>query len=415
MTRGMRAGVIGVLVLLAVSLRASPAPAQIAQATQAQAAAARTAVLVAVERGVAALPPSSGQAIVWELDASLDSYRESPTLGPTALRSPLTIGKNRLALRVASSYFDAADDFGTVAYGVRVGREQQDSEALALGLSASAAVWLTSFSGTIGLSDTTQLTFSLPLLNVHANAQTRYTTLAGCTGDDCLFVYATAIRSLSGETPRSAVERAIDEGSLQLESRSLRPQDGFGGGDGVHLGRTGLELRRTLCSGDLFQLAVELGALLPSPDEEDFAGSNSLAVIPRVIAGWSLSPELTLRTDVGYENDFDVQELRRFAWNAGITYGVARFSIDLGFGGSEYTDPLQWTPERFSYTANSDPKEATTDPDATRIGTTYADFLFGVKVALTDQLFISGVASVPVTSGGFAPAALGTWAIEYYF
>ena len=47
-----------------------------------------------------------------------------------------------------------------------------------------------------------------------------------------------------------------------------------------------------------------------------------------------------------------------------------------------------------------------------RLGTTYVDFLAGVKVKLTDRFVLSGAVGVPVTDQGFRPPALGTLALE---
>src|SRR5512147_841571 len=76
---------------------------------QDRADAASRMIVLGVQQGISSLPPTSGQSFTYEFDPVLTTYVSSERLGPTALRSPQTIGLNRLSLRVAASYFEVSD------------------------------------------------------------------------------------------------------------------------------------------------------------------------------------------------------------------------------------------------------------------------------------------------------------------
>ena len=54
---------------------------------------------------ISSLPPTSGQSFLYEGDQEAMTFVPTEQLGPTAFRSPLTIGKHVLSLRAAGSYF----------------------------------------------------------------------------------------------------------------------------------------------------------------------------------------------------------------------------------------------------------------------------------------------------------------------
>jgi hypothetical protein len=133
-----------------------------------------------------------------------------------------------------------------------------------------------------------------------------------------------------------------------------------------------------------------------------------------VIGELRAAKRLTLHADAGYDYDFDVAELHRFVWNAGVSVPIVNATFDVGMGGSLFAQSVQALP--VSITSEDPPAQSTLlDPDATELGTNFVDFLFGMKVRLIGGAVLSGSAGVPVTSDGFRPAAVGTVALEYYF
>src|SRR5262245_50627684 len=95
---------LGVAMAVA-TLRTAPAPAAWAGISnqfggQDRADAASEMIVLGVQQGISALPPASGQAFTYEYNPAVDTYEMSEQLGPTALRTAQTIGRNRVSLRV---------------------------------------------------------------------------------------------------------------------------------------------------------------------------------------------------------------------------------------------------------------------------------------------------------------------------
>jgi hypothetical protein len=124
---------------------------------------------------------------------------------------------------------------------------------------------------------------------------------------------------------------------------------------------------------------------------------------------------LNLHVDVGYDYDFEEAELRRFVWNTGAVFPGRRVAVDLGVGGSQYDESIQWTPSLAHGRGDEDfPPTTINALESNEVGDTFVDFLFGIKVRLTDQAVLSGAVTVPLTDEGFRPAALGTIALEWF-
>lgn len=405
----------GLSIVAALGVVLAGAPHGLAQTVPSvNAKATREAILLGVDRGISSLPPSAGQSINFRFDPGLGVYTQSPLVGPTALRTPLTIGEGNVALRVAASYFAASQTFGPAFYssGTSANGQQGASFANGINLAASAKVWVTSIGATVGFSPRAQLSMSMPIVNVHASASQIFTQRVGGSGPG-------ATEILPGENARTAVKAAVGPDCaargdcLEWASRPF-PESEVPSGNGVNLGRSEVAVRYLALPGSSYDVALELGSLLPSPDEDDYAGTNTIAIVPRVIAQWSATDSIILRGDVGYEYDFDAAELRRFIWNVGTSFEVERLSLDVGFGGSQYAEGIEWAPKGGSFEQGGITFTTATD-SSTETATTSASFLFGVKAKILPQLYALGAVNVPVTSDAFEPTAIGTWGLEYYF
>src|SRR5262245_16925948 len=80
-------------------------------AFQARANAAARAIVLGVQQGISALPPTAGQAFVYKLDTNTGLPVREELLGPVSLRTPATVEAHTLLLRAATSYFALDDSF----------------------------------------------------------------------------------------------------------------------------------------------------------------------------------------------------------------------------------------------------------------------------------------------------------------
>jgi hypothetical protein len=119
---------------------------------------------------------------------------------------------------------------------------------------------------------------------------------------------------------------------------------------------------------------------------------------------------LTLHTDLGYDYNFDVAELRRFVWNVGVSLPFSGATTDFGVGGSEYNKAVRWTP-----TVVREGLLVGTALESNQLGDSFVDFLGGIKWRPTKNSVLSGAISVPLNNEGFRPVVLGTVAAELYF
>ncbi len=377
---------------------------------QERADAAHQLIVIAVQQGISALPPASGQAFVYQYDREQDTYSRSAQLGPTALRSTRTIGSGKLSLRVAASYFDLAQRFAPITYAI----EPEDTEPgtsrsfAKLGLDAEARVGVLTFAATYGLTHYLDASLTIPLTIVDAAAKQSFTTRTSTLGEPPDKAILTAART------RADLEAALQRGLLAIR-REKFDAIGFDFKDGTHagVGRIALGARAVVFSNERVRLLLAPEIFLPSPSEDEFAGSQSFALLPRVVGEAWLSGPVRLIGDVGYDYDTRHSELSRFVFNGGLQAGLESVAVDFGLSGSFYDTPVRWTPAEAR-------GQATPEFSATRVqaledntlGDDFFDFVFGLKLRLAQQLVLSGAVSVPLNNQGFRPAAVGTLALE---
>jgi hypothetical protein len=145
------------------------------------------------------------------------------------------------------------------------------------------------------------------------------------------------------------------------------------------------------------------------------AGSASPAILPRVVAAADLAEFLRMHADVGYDYDFDFNELRRFVWDVGWSVPLTGVVFDFGVGGSKYNQGIQWTPDTAQFEDLEGQAQTMVALQDNRLGDNFVDFLGGVKLRLTDHAVVGGAVNVPVNDQGFRPTAVGTVAVELYF
>src|SRR5579862_3386226 len=365
---------------------------------QSRADAASEMIVLGVQQGISSLPPTSGQAFTYDYNAELGTFVASEQLGPTVLRSPQTIGANRFSVRVAASYFDLSKTFDPIPYRIQVPPNPMFPSPIfaQFGMSANANVSLLNFAATYGITDRIEVTVNVPVSVVQAQAYQLYTVQPG----------------MLSRPPSQRQLGVLDLGPIPTQqqihdgfSAALGPNCGtnclsigrssfsslgfdFNSGTQSGVGRISVGGKGILYDNDQLSVAFAPEFFCNSPNQAQFAGSNSPSILPRVIGQWKVAKYLHAHTDVGYEYDFDVQQLSRFVWNSGISLPLPGVTFDSGVGGSKFDKAIQWTPAR---TFGTGPKEPgypnglpatlmAVNPSATELGTNYVDFLFGVKV-----------------------------------
>ena len=408
-----RCVVLGVALAAAGSLLgASRAHAQsnAAFGVQQRADAAQQMILLGVSQGISNLPPTSGQSFVYEYDEALDTYKATGLLGPTAYRSPLTIGKGRMSVRVASSYFALNNTQNPINYEVN---GLQQPLYTKFGLQTRAKVGLFNVSYSYGPTEWAELSINFPITIVDATAKSSFVTLRSAQDapiGDAPVAAATSIEAL---------DRNLEPGGPLIIRSGTVNQLGanFNEGTSAGLGRVSLGGKAQFLNTEYVDAAISMEIFLPSPNEDQYSGTNSAAFLPRLITAINVFDGAKAHIDAGYDFDTEFAELRRFVWNTGVSYAIPGVTFDTGVGGSKFNRGIEWTPSAFVQPPGQEidvPLQFTSLGDNT-LGTNYVDFLFGVKGQVLDDMVISGAVNVPLNSQGIRADAVGTVAVEMYF
>jgi hypothetical protein len=412
-------GILAAVVALPITVQAQGNPNQFGGQDRADAAARM--IVLGVQQGISSLPPTSGQSFTYEFDPTLATYAPSTQLGPTSFRSPQTVGAGKFSFRFATSYFELSDTKGPIPYLVN----QPPGTAFGvteLGLKPDAKVGLINLSLNYGVTNRFEVMMNLPVVVVHAQADQIFPTtqLTGPPRQAPLNGVGIVINPATGKPDVAAsignLNQAIRDGALYLRQESLSAL-GFNFNDGTHagVGRISLAAKGVLYADKIVQVAAMPEFYFPSPNEDEFAGSNSAAILPRLVAAFRLADTVRLHVDAGYDCDFDHDELRRFVWNFGPSLALGWATFDAGVGGSKFNKGITWTPPTAPYVDNAGQAGNIQALGDTTLGSNFIDALAGVKVRLGDRSVISGAVNVPLNNEGFRAAAVGTLAAEFYF
>lgn len=382
---------------------------------QARADAASQLIVFSVERALDSLPAVSGQAVTYEFDPASDAFVRGTRLGPTVLPTSQTIAPGAIALQLATSYFTLAETFRPINYLFTRDDAPTDPLVAKIGLGVQARVALLNLSATYGISQRVEVGLSIPISVIDAQAQQIFSTRRSLLDLPPREAVISGARVQDGDV--TAAIETLNAGLAPGQPLALRRDSftalGFDFNDGTHagIGRISLGGKGRLVSlGDL-QVAAAGDLFLPSPSEAEFAGPDSVAVYPRLIGTFKVIDALRLSSDLGYSYDMRYAELRRFAWTVGASVVNERASFDLGLGGSQFAESLQWTPA----TVHGAPATTGVALDAASTGTTLVNVLVGGKLLVAHTTVIAAGLSVPIVSPAFQPDLLGTIAVEHTF
>ncbi len=383
---------------------------------QDRASAASQLIVLGVQQGISSLPPTSGQSFVSEFDPTLANWVSSEQLGPTALRSPQTVGANKFSIRVAGSYFQLSDTKQPIVYQVNNSAGNPFGVAK-IGLQANAKVGLMNFGANYGILDRLEVMLNVPVVTVNAHASQIYTSSSGFNVPPSQ-AQLSGVPVVGGDVAGAVnlMNGAIQSGLLHIRNDSYSSL-GFDFNQGTHagVGRISVGAKGVVYADKLWQLAFAPEFFCPSPNQDQFSGSNSPAILPRLILSGKSTEQLRILMDAGYDYDFDNNELRRFVWNGGGSYAISGATFDAGVGGSTFNEGIKWTPTVAPFTAPNGSTGTIQALQSNRFGRTFIDFLGGVKVRVANKTVLSGSVNVPLNNEGFRAAAVGTVAVEQYF
>jgi hypothetical protein len=372
--------------------------------------AANTSILLAVQQGVSALPPATAQGREYRYDRDLDTFVPTKLLGPTAFRRPESIEPGRFAARMAISYFDLERTLTPVVYEARP-QFIPVPVYTAFGLRIDASVTAVQWSAQYGVTRGVDVGITVPVVYVDASTDSIFPARQSSLPSDPQVVALTSLDKIRN-VARGIPESYVDVSSGNLETAVRTPTE-LSSSSALGLGRISVSSNFARPLGEPLVVAFNPEIFLPSPSEGALAGPASVGLLGRVVAGLDLTPRAVLLVAAGYEYDTEFAELRRALWDVGLSWGFEAGSLDLGFGGSKYDEPIQWTPREIEV-EGSDVRFQVLDGEQITLGTTFVDFKLGAKLRLTDALSLVGAAVVPLTEDGVQPAAFGTLGIEAY-
>ncbi len=362
-------------------------------------------IVLAVQQGISSLPPTSGQSFTYEYDPETDTFVKSKHLGPVSFRSTQTVGEGRFSMRAAVSYFELGDSLGPIDYLVG-GEFAPEGLRTRFGLDAKAHVGLLNLAVNYGITYRLELYVNFPLVVTDADASEVFITRR-----DAESVVSVELQ------PSDLMEHGLANGSLVERHRAFDVVGAdFNDGTSAGVGRISIGAKAVLYEGERIQIAVFPEFFFPSPNEDEFAGSETAAILPRALATVPVGNLVRLHTDAGYDFDFDREELRRFVWNVGasIPFG-SRATIDFGIGGSEFDQGIKWTPDETGFVGPEGQSGTLTAMGDNELTDSFIDFLSGVKLRLGENSVLAGAVNVPLNGEGFRADAVGTLALEFYF
>lgn len=429
----LRLGLVVVLLVGNATIARAAPQVRLGGLREAQGDGVRQAILLGVQQGIASLPPASGQALVYTFDYDAEVFTSNFVLGPSAFRSPEVVGKGSFNVRATTSYFRVEQELDPIDYSFQPepGPDCSTEACLRLdysrfGASFRADVGLLNLTTAYGVTRWLETRLTFPVVFVDAKASGIFPVLR-VDADKPPMEVDPAFR----QSPESLDEGMAPGGGIvtRKERFSHLGVGSFSEGSNAGLGRIDLGTKAAILhlregtepEGLAFRqldIALENELFFPSPNEEEFAGPESFAILPRLIGTIGITDWLRLHFDGGYEYDFDEAALRRFAWSAGLSACSSRFSVDAGLGGSEFQKGVEWTPDSVqAFDAergvNGDLRKVPDEDN--ELDSRFFDVLLGVKGRIVDQLVVGGTLNVPVLGTGFRPDVIWTFGVEYTY
>src|SRR5262245_1510977 len=219
---------------------------------QTRANAASRAIVLAVQQGISALPPTSGQSFIYEFDPNLGVPVRSERLGPISLRTPETIGSGKLTLRAATSYFALPDSLGPIDY--RLNAPNNPPQFAKFGTEIDAKVSVLDLTVNYGIAPRVEANLNLPIVVLDAQASQIF---SGAPQGPTVLGFRPSIPGLN---------QAIAQHQLVLRTMPFS-RLGFSFNDGTHagIGRISLGAKALVYSEGPFHSRPRATSTFPVP------------------------------------------------------------------------------------------------------------------------------------------------------
>ncbi len=407
-----------VVLVCLVSLSGNRASAQDPFGAQARADAVSRMLVLGIQQGISSLPPTSGQSFSYVFDPELATLVAGKArLEPVSLRSTQLVSPGTMSFRFAGSMMNLRESFGPNVYEART----LDGELFGyaeFGSGVDARIGLFNVAANYGIRDRIEIGINVPLVWVDVEAWQTFSTpqsLAFVPSRDARVGGAGSLEQLE-ELKRIASDEDPETDGLVYRSDGYRDLGlRFHRGSHVGLGRVSVGGKALLLGRERVQLAAMLELFLPSPNEDEFAGSESVSLLPRLVARYEPWSWIRLHGDVGYEGDFQEAELRRFVWNAGASLPGGSYVADLGFGGSVFEEAIAWSPRRATSMGDADaPPLEITALGSTTLGRSFVDALAGLKLQVHEHVLASVAVTMPLNEAGLRSDVVVTVGLEVH-
>lgn len=423
----------GIAAALLVLLSASHSSAQLAAnfGLRERSQAASELVLQSVQQLLQSLPPPVSQTYRFEYSDELGVMVREERVGANLFREPGTLGSGRFAARVSTAYFEASDSFLATYRNTSDRSCEPEGCYTVVGIAPEASVVAINFGVGYGLADYAEVYVNVPIVITDVSADVSYTNELSRPEDRQRYVDVvgrdTARRIARGENV------PLDDGTGQTSTIGLRRTNlndfavdelsdaSFSDGTSVGLGQValGTKLRFPRIANRL-DLALNAEILLPSPNEDEFAGVDSAGFNVRLLSALRIVDDLRLLTAAGYTYDGDFESLRGFTWSSGLVFSQTWGTVDLGLGGTLYQEGIRWTPREVESLPDPDrgidrAEYVLADGESNELDDNFVDVRIGAKFPIGSSFALSGAAIIPVVGSDFRPDAIGSIGFEAYF
>ncbi len=345
-------------------------------------ASAQRLALLAVQQGLTALSPPTAQSVNYVYDPVQEIFRRNEKLGPVSFLTAETVGRNVSVLRFSAAAFSLDDSVGVFS---RFDSLDADGNVVDSGegvesIGIDAAIYIFSLGFSYGLTDRLDVGISLPIV----------------------------IADVQGFAP-----------DPDLGARFVfTDEQGFEDDSAIGLGGVALGAKAALLDTEWLAAALSFEVVLPSPNEDHYAGPESFAFFPQAAVTVPLASWLSVGGSAGYNHQLDDEELRRIAWKAGAWASLAGATFDAGVSGAEFDEDITFLPDREFFGVEEPLADGTvlvernSLEDAT-VDNSYVAVVSGIKWPVSRSVSLTAGVTIPVIGDGINPRVIGSLGLEY--